>query len=445
MKRNSTSSPVSSSGLSSASEDALAKCPKWEQRKYVAFGATVLVPTLFALIAASYAVYTLTTNWLIIIPIALVWGFIILSVDRALLATYRSYLPMYRRTGQFVLRIMVAILMGLTISHPLALLLFKDTIVAEIEEARGAEIAEVREAAAAEKAVVENRIGAVETTVAQQRAKWDETFNAKFLANDEDEGDADVAMIGENADEMKAEIELANAPKQARITEIDAKLETEGAAYRKVQEELSHWQTEFEKEVNGQRSGIVGVGPRARSIQTDQLEWRRTEGKRLGTLIEELTNERQRLNHEIAEATGQIRGEFKAAAQAVLAEAQAERERVAALKHQVQQEQAALFVDQQNTVRSAITAQIDTNLAEIKRLQGELNNISEVESERINAIRMEPRRDILTQTLAMHHLFGKGQEGGTFALSGLSGTRRPVHAGGYHSDHRKILLQIGAV
>ena len=131
--------------LSGASTDALEKCPEWEQRKYVAFGATVLVPTAFAILASSYAMSTLTSNPRVIVPVAIVWGFIILTIDRALLATYRSYQPFLRKISQFSLRLVVAILMGLTISHPLTLLLFKDTVNSVIETKREAEITMVRD------------------------------------------------------------------------------------------------------------------------------------------------------------------------------------------------------------------------------------------------------------------------------------------------------------
>ena len=79
--------------LSAASSDNLDACPAWERRKYAAFGATVLVPSTFAIIACAYAMSTLTDNWDIIAPVSLVWSFIILTVDRALLATYRSVFP----------------------------------------------------------------------------------------------------------------------------------------------------------------------------------------------------------------------------------------------------------------------------------------------------------------------------------------------------------------
>ena len=131
--------------LSGASTDALEKCPEWEQRKYVAFGATVLVPTAFAILASSYAMSTLTSDPRVIVPVAILWGFIILTIDRALLATYRSYQPFLRKLSQFSLRLVVAILMGLTISHPLTLLLFKDTVNSVIETEREAEITIVRD------------------------------------------------------------------------------------------------------------------------------------------------------------------------------------------------------------------------------------------------------------------------------------------------------------
>src|SRR6056297_528821 len=122
--------------LSGAGAETLEQCPEWEQRKYVAFGATVLVPTVFAFIACAYALSTLTDDWRIIATVATAWGLIIMTIDRALLSIYRSYQRFHRKVGQFFLRIVVAALMGITISHPLTLLLFNDTIATVIDEER---------------------------------------------------------------------------------------------------------------------------------------------------------------------------------------------------------------------------------------------------------------------------------------------------------------------
>ncbi|MCC6353293.1 MAG: DUF4407 domain-containing protein, partial [Verrucomicrobiae bacterium] len=144
--------------LSGAGTETLEHCPDWEQRKYVAFGATVLVPCAFAFIACSYALSTLTDNPRVIFPVAAVWAFIILSIDRALLASYRPYLSFSRKIGQFALRFVVALLMGITIAHPLVLLLFRDTVTSVIEKDRAAEIETVRATFATEKQKVRGEI-----------------------------------------------------------------------------------------------------------------------------------------------------------------------------------------------------------------------------------------------------------------------------------------------
>ena len=168
--------------------------------------------------------------------------------------------------------------------------------------------------------------------------------------------------------------------------------------------------------MNGQRSGFAGLGPRAKSIRDDQLAWRREEAKRIGEMLVYMTDQRNCIAGQIKSTEDSIKTEFLAIAAGKADRLIAERSRVADLKRQVQQQQADQFVDQQNTIRSTITAQIDTRLTELDRLQGELAMIGTQEQKRIGDISAEPRRDILTQTLALHSLFDKGKEGGDFAL-----------------------------
>jgi hypothetical protein len=375
--------------LSGAGADTLEQCPGWEQRKYVAFGATVLVPTVFAFIACGYALSTLTDDWRIIAPIALAWGLIIMTIDRALLSIYRSYQRFHRKVGQFFLRIVVAALMGVTISHPLTLLLFNDTITSVVEEERQAEIEAVRVAANGEKATVETKIAELEKQIAEQRANFEKTFSAEFLVEDANVGLPDplADLDDELRSQMTARIDTDTAADKTKIEKVDADFTDMQAKYTTLQAELDSWQKEFEREVNGQRSGIVGLGPRAKSIQADQLAWRRDEAKRMSETLAYLTEQRNALAAQVADLT-----------------------------RQVQQSQADQFVDQQNTIRATITAQIDTRLAELGRLQGELAAIGTREQERIDDIAAEPRRDILTQTLALHSLFDQNTEGGKFAL-----------------------------
>lgn len=403
--------------LSGAATDNLEACPRWEQRKYVAFGATVLVPALFALMASAYAVSTLTANWWVIASVAVVWSFIILTVDRALLATYRAYQSWARKISQFALRVVVAALMGMTIAHPLALLLFRDTISSVIEEDRQKEIEAARATALSEKKKVEAKVATLEAEIATTRDKWNETFSASFLDK--------IANAGKQPmtdDEARAKAELdkkigeATKPISARLETIEKDIEANNIAAKKITEELNFWQTEFERELNGQRSGIVGLGPRAKSIQDDQLTWRRAESKRLTSVLETLTSQRNTLKVELKAAETGVTTAFNEKMAEDASRQKEEQARIEALRRQVQQQQADQFVEQQNAIRATLAQQIDTLLTQLKRLHEEIAKITEDERVRIAQIQQEPRRDILIQTKALHRLFDNKAGGGDFIL-----------------------------
>lgn len=403
--------------LSGAGTQTLEQCPAWEQRKYVAFGATVLVPCAFAFIACAYALSTLTDNPRVIYPVAAVWAFIILTIDRALLASYRPYMSIFRKLLQFSLRLVVAILMGITIAHPLVLLLFRDTISNVIEKDRAAEIEVVRAGFEAEKGKVRGRITELETALAEQRAKWNESFQAKFIIQEREEASSAIpGLSAEQQVELKTSIHEAVAPFRERLTVIEKQSDELSPQYAKLQTELGFWQAEFERELNGQRSGMAGEGPRARSIRSDQLEPRREESKRLGALLEHLTAEKATLQTQTRQAEAAAITQFEAKLADIAAANKAESERVAGLKQKVEEDQAGQFVTQQNALRETIKQQIDTRLAELDRVQEELAAVGTEESDRLAALRAEPRRDILTQTLALHGLFKAGNEGGQFAF-----------------------------
>jgi hypothetical protein len=340
-------------------------------------------------------------------------------VDRALLATYRAYQSFFRKAMQFSLRVVVAALMGITISHPLTLLLFKDTIASVIEKDRDAELNEVRAKSGEQKKVVEAKIATLDADVAKTRLRWDETFTAKFLTGEE-QGTAKKSLTD---DEKKAKTELekkiteAQAPTLERLQTAQKEIATLTEQTAKLQTDLDFWQKEFERELNGQRSGIVGLGPRAKSIQSDQLAWRRDESKRLSILFEAKTTEKTQLEEEAAKIEQTITAEAEVKATELAMKQKQDQARLESLKQQVQQQQADQFVGQQNQIRETLKAQIDARLEQAKQLQDELKKLSEDEQSRVSIIRAEPRRDILKQTLALHRLFKDGAEGGTFALT----------------------------
>ena len=403
--------------LSGAGTETLEQCPKWEQRKYVAFGATVLVPCAFAFIACAYALSTLTDNARVIYPVSAVWAFIIMTIDRALLAGYRAYTSVFRKLSQFSLRIVVAILMGITIAHPLVLLLFRDTISSVVEKDRAAEIEVARSGFETQKEKVHGQVTLLEETIAVQRQKWNESFQAKFLLQENEDASAAIpGLTAAQQTELKASIEEGTSPFRERLSVIDTQSAELSPQYAKLQTELGFWQSEFERELNGQRSGLKGEGPRARSIRSDQLEPRREESKRLGSLLEHLTAEKATLQTQSREAEAAAISLFEKKLAEISLANQAESERVTSLKQKVEADQAGQFVTQQNALRDTIKQQIDNRLIELQRVQQELAAVSSEEAERLSSIRAEPRRDILTQTLALHALFQTGNQGGQFAF-----------------------------
>jgi hypothetical protein len=160
-----------------------------------------------------------------------------------------------------------------------------------------------------------------------------------------------------------------------------------------------------------------GEGPRARSIRADQLEPRRTEAQRIGALLEHASTEKATLQTQVREAEKGAIASFEKRLAEIAASNKAEADRVAALKQRVEEDQAASFTEQQNAVRSALDQQIDTRNLEFKAAQAELAAVSTEEQKRVADIQAEPRKDILTQTLALHGLFKAGSEGGQFALA----------------------------
>ena len=403
--------------LSGAGTETLELCPNWEQRKYVAFGATVLVPCLFAFIACAYALSTLTANLPVVCAVALAWSFIIMTIDRALLASYRPFLSFTRKFGQFTLRFCVALLMGLTIAHPLVLLLFRDTVTSVIEKDRQVEVVQIRQRFATEKGRVETKIAGVEKSIATQQDRWNETFQAKFIVQADASASPIPGLTTAQQAELKKAIDEATAPARDRLTAIDKQTAELTPAYTKIQGELAFWQSEFEREVNGQRSGIIGLGPRARSIQDDQLAWRRQETARLGNLLEHATAEKSALQSQARQAEAGAIAAFQKKLAELQEKQQAEAARVADLRRKVEQDQAEQFVGQQNDLRATIKKQIDARLEDLKAAQVELAQLGADEQTQITALLAEPRRDILTQTLALHRLFDAGDQGGRFAMA----------------------------
>ncbi|MBC9930252.1 DUF4407 domain-containing protein [Chitinophaga qingshengii] len=117
--------------LAAADGDVLAEC-KTEKERYRIIGLSVMVTWLFATLAWGYFFSTIIKDDMIVLPLALFFGFAILSIDRTLIAA------MSRGNGNLRLmpvafRLLLAVTIGLFISQPVVLMLFKKDIIAQLE------------------------------------------------------------------------------------------------------------------------------------------------------------------------------------------------------------------------------------------------------------------------------------------------------------------------
>ncbi|RFC44386.1 MAG: protein of unknown function DUF4407/DUF4407 [Verrucomicrobia bacterium] len=403
--------------LAGAGPSSLRNCSDSERRKVCAIGYTVLVPTIFALISASYAVSTLTHNPVIITLIAIAWAAIILIVDRAIISSYSPFMKSASKIAVVTLRITVAVLMGLTVSHPLTLLLFKDTITAQIEAGRAQEVEALHQTFQDRRAVLDARLAAASAEQDKQRKARDESYEAKFIRPTQ-AADSSPVQIGLTAAEeldLKNRTEAAVAGLKGELASLVADIEAKTAKKSQLEKEITHWQSEFEAEINGKRSGLAGSGPRSKSIEKDQLDWRRKENAQFATDLSALDLRKTDLEKKISAVSGKLREEANQAAMERAAKAIADAKRVDGLIAETQAIQLQEFLKSQEARRDQIDAAIATAQNNLDSISKELTALANEETEALKALQTAPRKDLLAQTLALHHLFSDPAAGGRFA------------------------------
>ncbi|WP_406312713.1 DUF4407 domain-containing protein [Streptosporangium sp. NBC_01639] len=123
--------------LSGARPEVLRTCPT-ERGKFEGIGGAVLTTSVLAVVSMTFALNSaLGVNIVVAVAIALLWGLAILSLDRWLVSTIRADAP--NRWALAVPRILIALVLGLVISTPLVLQVFKaeiDTQIAEMKQQR---------------------------------------------------------------------------------------------------------------------------------------------------------------------------------------------------------------------------------------------------------------------------------------------------------------------
>lgn len=108
-----------------------------EHSKYAGLGGVILATFVLAALSAGYAIYSVFDNVLWAILFAIIWGLIIFNFDRFLVSTMRKYGVSVRKQLWMALpRMLLALLIGITISRPLELKIFEKEIDTKVVENR---------------------------------------------------------------------------------------------------------------------------------------------------------------------------------------------------------------------------------------------------------------------------------------------------------------------
>ncbi len=113
-------------------EQSILKQTSTENNKFAGIGATVFFTGVFAMIAASYALYTVFYNAWAAIAFGLVWGLMIFNLDRYIVSSMKKKGKWFQDFGMAIPRIVLAVIISIVIAKPLELKIFSSEIQAEL-------------------------------------------------------------------------------------------------------------------------------------------------------------------------------------------------------------------------------------------------------------------------------------------------------------------------
>ena len=125
-----------------ADKSVLQKCPRSERIKHAGYGNLILVPTLLALVSMSYAVSTFIGDNRVYLGAGIIWAFIVFAIDRVIVSTFRKRDTISGDivSVPFLARLILAVLVGFVIAHPLVMFIFNNSIEGRLDERRRIEI-----------------------------------------------------------------------------------------------------------------------------------------------------------------------------------------------------------------------------------------------------------------------------------------------------------------
>ena len=229
---------------SGASPDILEKCPRHETTIHAGIGGVILGTAALALLSGGYALYTIFKNPWVAGAFGLAWALIIFNLDRYIISTVKKTGSFWSEINSCLPRLLLAVLIGFTISEPLKLELFRSEIQEELADKLGARKKEVG-------------------------AGFDR--QSTLLDDSRKTNDRDRARKRDAANQLCRD-------RQATITTAIARMETENADRDRIkQERYDHYLGECSGKAG---TGIRGEGPECRrtrkAYETALEEWRET-------------------------------------------------------------------------------------------------------------------------------------------------------------------------
>jgi hypothetical protein len=111
-----------------------------ERARYTGLGGVVLMTGAMAGVSMAFALSMLRGPWWIVVFASVLWGAMVLSLDRWIVASAHGAARM-RRLLVFVPRLVMAILFGVVIAESLVLTIFESNTMQQIENNRSAQVA----------------------------------------------------------------------------------------------------------------------------------------------------------------------------------------------------------------------------------------------------------------------------------------------------------------
>ena len=129
---------------SGANRDILRQCPT-EYSKYFGIGGTIFFTAAMAMLSGGYAFFTIFDSLWLAILFGIFWGLLIFNLDRLIVNTMYSDGKHTIGGGELLAatpRLIIALFLGIIISHPLEMKIFEDEIRVEIEDLKEQRIVE---------------------------------------------------------------------------------------------------------------------------------------------------------------------------------------------------------------------------------------------------------------------------------------------------------------